>query len=212
MARLFSIRPAMSFKGRRSKGLRGWSGKPLHPPLTDFPIVAYVLAAVFDVVSYVAAYGNEAAKGADSGVAHDFFVAATYVIIAGAIVSLGAALTGFWDWWKGVERVPSSGLLGRAEHTQVWRTINWHMTVMLAVTALVVIDIVLRLGQFDQGYAGLPVTILSVLSAALVSYGAVYGGSLVYEYQFNVEGLEGSTAWDETEADQMPADHASSEW
>jgi hypothetical protein len=36
MARLFSIRPAMSLKGRRFKGLRGWSGKPLHPPLTDF--------------------------------------------------------------------------------------------------------------------------------------------------------------------------------
>jgi hypothetical protein len=26
----------------------------------------------------------------------------------------------------------------------------------------------------------------------------------VYEYQFNVEGLKGSTAWDETEEDQLP--------
>jgi hypothetical protein len=33
-------------------------------------------------------------------------VAATYVIIAGFIVSLGAALTGFWDWWKSIERPP----------------------------------------------------------------------------------------------------------
>jgi uncharacterized membrane protein len=212
MAKLFSIRPPLSFRGRKFKGLRGWSGKPLHPPLTDFPIVAYVLAAVFDVVSYVAAYGNETAEGADSGVAHDFFVAATYVIIAGAIVSLGAALTGFWDWWKGVERAPSTGFLGRAKHTQVWRTTNWHMTVMLTVTALVVIDILVRLAQFGEGYAELPTTILSVLAAALVSYGAAYGGSLVYDYQFNVESLEGSTVWDETEVDQMPADHSGSEW
>src|SRR5918999_5778622 len=120
MAKLFSISPPMSFRERKFKGLRGWSGKPLHPPLTDLPITAYVLAAVFDLISYVAAYGNDAAEGADSGVAHDFFVAATYVIIAGAIVSLGAALTGFWDWWKGVER-EKTGLLGRAKHTQVWR-------------------------------------------------------------------------------------------
>jgi uncharacterized membrane protein len=58
MAKLFSIRPPLSFRGRKFKGLRGWSGKPLHPPLTDFPIVAYVLAAVFDVISYVAAYAT----------------------------------------------------------------------------------------------------------------------------------------------------------
>lgn len=212
MTKLFSVRPAISFKGRKFKGLRGWSGKPLHPPLTDFPIVAYVLAAVFDLISYFAAYGKEAAEGAERGVAHDFFVAATYVIIAGAIVSLGAALTGFWDWWKGVEREPSTGFVGRATHTQVWRTINWHMTVMLTVTALVVVDIVVRLVQFDAGFAELPVTILSVLAAALVSYGAAYGGSLVYDYQFNVESLEGSTVWDETELDQKPADHAQSEW
>ncbi len=212
MTKLFSIRPSLSFKGRKFKGLRGWSGKPLHPPLTDFPIVAYVLAAMFDVISYFAAYGDETAEGARSGVAHDFFVAATYVIIVGAVVSLGAAVTGFWDWWKGVEREPSSGFLGRAKHTQVWRTINWHMTVMLTVTALVIVDIVVRLAQFDQGYAELPATILSLLVAALVSYGATYGGSLVYDYQFNVESLEGSTVWDEKETDQMPADHAGSEW
>ena len=49
--RKFSVRPVLTIKGRTFKGFRGWSGKPLHPPLTDFPIAAYVLAAVFDVVS-----------------------------------------------------------------------------------------------------------------------------------------------------------------
>jgi uncharacterized membrane protein len=206
MPKLFSIRPAMSLKGRKFKGLRGWSGKPLHPPLTDFPIAAYVLAAFFDIISSVAAYGDDAPKG----VAHDFFVAGTFVIVAGAIVSLGAGVTGFWDWWKGIERDPS-GVIGRAKHTQVWRTINWHMTVMLTVTGLVIVDIVVRLVGFDNGYASLPVTILSVLVAALVSYGATYGGSLVYDYQFNVESLEGSTVWDETEVDQAPSDYGHSE-
>ena len=51
--RKFSVRPTLTLKGRTFKGLRGWSGKPLHPPLTDFPIAAYVLAAVFDVAAFV---------------------------------------------------------------------------------------------------------------------------------------------------------------
>jgi uncharacterized membrane protein len=186
--------------------LAGMGRKTAASAANGFPITAYVLAAVFDVISYCAAYNNTAAGGANSGIAQDFFAAGTYVIIAGAIVSLGAALTGFWDWWKGIERDRSTGFLGRAKHTQVWRTINWHMTVMLTVTAIVIIDIVVRLVQFDQGYAQLPTMILSVLAAALVAYGAGYGGSLVYEYQFNVESLEGSTAWDEAEAGQMPGE------
>jgi len=48
--------------------------------------------------------------------------------------------------------------------------------------------------------------ILSLVAGVLVCYGATYGGSLVYDYQFNVESLDGSTAWEETESDQMPGD------
>jgi uncharacterized membrane protein len=197
MTRLFSVKPGMTLKGREFRGLRGWAGKPLHPPLTDFPIVCYLLAAVFDVISYFAA---------DDTIGRDFFVSGTYIIVAGAIVSLGTALTGFWDWWKGMERQASTGFPGKAKHTQVWRTANWHMAVMLTVTGLVIADIIVRLLQYHDGYAKLSTMILSVLAGALVSYGATYGGSLVYDYQFNVESLDGSTAWDETENDQLPGD------
>jgi uncharacterized membrane protein len=197
MTRLFSIKPSLTLKGREFRGLRGWAGKPSHPPLTDFPIVCYVLAAIFDVISYV---------GPSGSVARDFFVSGTYIIIAGAIVSLGTALTGFWDWWKGMERQPSTGFPGKAKHTQVWRTANWHMAVMLTVTGIVIADIIVRLLQSDVGHANFSTMILSILAGVLVSYGATYGGSLVYDYQFNVETLDGSTAWDETEIDQTPAD------
>ena len=203
MARLFSIKPGMTFKGREFRGLRGWAGKPLHPPLTDFPIVCYLFTALFDVISYYKAYGGRTEY---HSVARDFFVAATYVIIAGAIVSLGTALTGFWDWWKGLDRDRSGGVLGKAKHTQVWRTANWHMAVMLTVTVIVIIDIITRLVQFSDGYAGLFTMILSILAGLLVSYGASYGGSLVYDYQFNVESLEEKTVWDETEIDQNPGE------
>ena len=128
MPKLFSIKPTLTIRGRKFNGIRGWAGKPTHPPLTDFPIVCYVLAAVFDIVSYVAGGGSP-----PSVIAHDFNRAALFVIVAGAIVSLGTAITGFWDWWKGLPRDTSTGVIGRAEHTQVWRTANWHMTVMLTV-------------------------------------------------------------------------------
>lgn len=51
--RHFSFRPALTFRGRKFKGLRGFSGKPLHPPLTDVPLGAYVIASAFDVIAFI---------------------------------------------------------------------------------------------------------------------------------------------------------------
>ena len=51
--RKFSVRPTLTLKGRTFKGLRGWSGKPLHPPLTDIPIGAYVIVAALDLLSAI---------------------------------------------------------------------------------------------------------------------------------------------------------------
>ena len=202
MPRLFSIKPALTLRGRAFRGIRGWAGKPTHPPLTDFPVVCYVLAATFDLISFV---GHRGSGYSVRPFVRDFFMAGTYVIIAGAIVSLATATTGFWDWWKGIDREPT-GPLGRAKHTQVWRTINTHMTIMLTVTAIVVVDVTVRLGQMHTHYTTVGVLILSLAAGLLVTVGAAFGGSLVFDYRFNVESLGRSTVWDETEVDQMPAD------
>jgi uncharacterized membrane protein len=198
--RLFSIKPAMTIRGRRFMGLRGWTGKPWHPPLTDFPIVCLVLAAVFDLISAISA-------GSDAARARDFFVASTFVLVSGQVVGSGATLTGFWDWWRGLERDRSKGWLGRAKHTQVWRTVNWHAVVMISAMSLTAVNIVTRIASFDSGQAngtgGLNLA-LSMVGAAVIAFGAVYGGALVFDHQFNVEPLRGSTAWDETEKDQLP--------
>jgi uncharacterized membrane protein len=205
--RLFSIKPGLTFRGRRFRGVRGWAGKPSHPPFTDFPIVAYVFAAAFDVISYFTwDHGGRLGRiGAES------FIAATYVMMGGAVVSLVTATTGFWDWWKGIDRDRSTGFLGKAKHTQVWRTINWHASVMLTVTAVVLIDIVVRLSSYGDYHPSLIVMLLSVLAGLLVAFGALYGGALVYDYAFNVEGQDDSTVWDETEQDFYPEQHSGSE-
>ena len=188
MPRLFSIRPTLRIKGRKFKGLRGWAGKPFHPPLTDVPIGAYFLAAVFDLISFVT-------KNSDGSVSRDFFVAATYVWIGGAIVAVPTILTGIWDWLKSTPK-----------HTQAWRTANWHMAVMLTVTALVVADILLRLGDWDKGETTLTLLILSLLAGGLVAFGATYGGALVYEYGFNVETSGDHPVWHESEKDVFPGE------
>lgn len=185
MARLFSWKPAITYRGRKFKGLRGWAGKPTHPPLTDFPIVAYVLAGLFDTISFF--------LGDGSRVATDLFRAATYVIVAGAIVSLPTALTGFWDWLKST-----------SPRTQAWRTANAHMAAMITVTLIVVADIVGRIGQWDDGVTSGIVFALSAAATLLVSIGAVYGGSLVYDYGFNVETAGDSPVWHESETDVLP--------
>src|SRR5689334_11187169 len=143
--RRFSVRPTLTLRGRQFKGLRGWAGKPTHPPLTDIPVAAYVFAAIFDLVSFILAHGD---RSSTSTVGHESFIAATYVMVTGGIVSLATAATGFWDWWKGIDR-DKAGWLGKAKHTQVWRTINWHATLMLTTTGLVIIDVIIRLVQYD---------------------------------------------------------------
>ncbi len=184
--RRFSIRPTLSVKGRTFKGLRGWSGKPLHPPLTDFPIVAYLLGATFDVISAVAGPGHTFAR--------ELWHAGTYTFIAGGAVSLFAAVTGLWDAWKSSEA-----------GTQVRRTINTHATIMVTVTVAALADIAWRLNDYhSQLVTPIGITVLSVVIAVLVSAGATFGGSLVFEYGFNVETAGDHPAWHKSEQDVFP--------
>jgi uncharacterized membrane protein len=132
--RKFSVRPTLTLRGRTFKGLRGWAGKPSHPPFTDFPVAAYVLAAVFDVISVVGGHRHAWAQ--------EFFHAGTFVFIGGAIVSLLAALTGWWDWRKSSE--PGN---------QARRTINTHAVIMITVTVLALADIVWRLADYHTAFS-----------------------------------------------------------
>ena len=191
--RTFSIRPTLTFKGRTFKGLRGWSGKPLHPPLTDIPIAAYLLAAGFDVISF--------AGGQDRTWARELWHAGTYAFVAGVAVSVLAAFTGFWD-------ARASSEAG----TQARRTINTHAAIMIAVTVLALADLAWRITAYDSQLATpLAVAALSVVIALLVATGATFGGSLVFEYGFNVETAGDHPVWHKSETDVFPGRHGEEE-
>jgi uncharacterized membrane protein len=124
--------------------------------------------------------------------------AGTYAFVGGAIVSVFAALTGLFDWLRSSE-----------PGTQARRTVNTHATIMLTVTALTIVDIALRLNGYPT-HAVTPVGImvLSIVVAGLVGLGATYGGSLVFDYGFNVETAGDSPVWHTSETDVLPGSHA----
>jgi uncharacterized membrane protein len=174
-------------RGRTVKGLRGLSGKPLHPPLTDVPIAAYLFVAAFDIVS-VAVHSSHAALG------HQLYLAATWTLLGGAAVSVLTALTGAIDWWKSSE-----------PGTQARRTINAHATTMIVVTLIALTNLVLRLGPYgDRVFTPVGIVVLSVVAGALVSIGATIGGGLVYDYGFNVETAGDHPVWHKSETDVFP--------
>ncbi|HEY6318825.1 MAG TPA: DUF2231 domain-containing protein [Acidimicrobiia bacterium] len=183
--RHLSFRPALTLRGRAFKGLRGWAGKPLHPPLTDVPVGAYILVAAFDIISVL---------GKHHPWARDFYRAGTFALVGGAAVSLLAVLTGFWDWLRSTQ-------VG----TQARRTANAHALTMITVTVLVLADITTRILVYPGNHytPTLPL-ILSIAAALLTVVGGTLGGTLAFDYGFNVETAGDSPVWHQSEVDVLP--------
>jgi uncharacterized membrane protein len=119
------------------------------------------------------------------------------VFIGGAAFSVLAALTGFWDWLRSTEK-----------GTQARRTANAHALTMISVTVLVLVDIALRLDVYDtRGHPTVAILVISIVIAVLVSIGAAFGGTLVYDYGFNVETAGDSPVWHASEIDVLSGDH-----
>lgn len=185
--RRFSFRPSLTLTGRKFKGLRGYAGKPFHPPLTDVPIGAYSVVAGLDVLSRILHGGHPIA-------AAQLYKAGTFTMWGGAIVSLATALTGFWDWLKSSEA-----------GTQARRTINAHAWTMITATVLVIVDLVMRTWVYDDAVVTpWRVVIITLVIFGLITVGGTLGGELTYDYGFNVEVAGDSPVWAKSEADVMP--------
>ncbi|MDQ1689064.1 MAG: hypothetical protein QOK42_2039 [Frankiaceae bacterium] len=189
--RHFSFAPALTMSGRKKKGLRGLAGKPFHPPLTDVPVGTYTAAVVFDVLSAVLYGGHEQ-------LSTELYRAATWTLLVGAAVSLLAALTGWADWHRSSE-----------PGTQARRTINAHAVLMLTTTALILLDIALRITTYkDDEKTPVVVLVLTILAFLIMSVGSSIGGSVVYDYGFNVETAGDHPVWHKSETDVLPGEKA----
>ena len=178
----FSFRPALAVKGREFRGLRGFAGKPFHPPLTDVPIGAYVIAPVLDILSFV--FPAQAW-------APDVHRAAGFVYLGGAAVSLFTALTGFLDW------------LDTEKGTQIRRMANAHASLMILMTLLVLANLWYRYVASPGPNANSRLVVLGIAIFGLAVLGGTIGGSMVYDYGFNVETSTDSPVWHPSEQDVL---------
>jgi uncharacterized membrane protein len=189
MARFFSFRSSFTLREREGYGIRGWAGKPTHPPLTDIPISCYVLAGGFYVACLVATRNG-------AGWAHDALAAATWVQVAGLAGSVLAVITGLLDWPAATPR------------TQVWRTVNAHAALMTIATLLALADVVLRFRGPQLGGTVPNVAALAILVAVLTGLGAWIGTDLVFEYGFRVEPSRDTPAWNPSSVDILAGGQA----
>jgi uncharacterized membrane protein len=144
-----------------------------------------MVAAALDVISMI---------GQDQRWATDVYRAATYTLTAGLFVSVFAALTGFWDWFRSTEK-----------GTQARRTASAHGLTMVCVTVLALTDAGLRwFAYYDDAHTGVVVLVLSLAVAVLTVAGAAIGGELVFDYGFNVETAGDSPVWHKAEVDVLP--------
>jgi uncharacterized membrane protein len=79
---------------------------------------------------------------------------------------------------------------------------------MVTVTGLALVNIVWRLNDYHtHSHTPDGNVALSVVIALLVSLGATYGGTLVFDYGFNVATAVDSPVWHKSEEDVLPGQH-----
>ena len=111
-------------------------------------------------------------------------------------MSVFAVLTGFWDWLRSTEK-----------GTQARRTANAHAWTMITVTVLVV-GRHRRASRCFLGralHAGARAR-LSLAAAALTFLGGTLGGTLAFDYGFNVETAGDHPVWHKSETDVFPGE------
>jgi uncharacterized membrane protein len=161
-------------------------GRPAHPPLTDFPLAAYVFAAAFDLASVIG--------GGQHAWSRELWHAGTFVLVAGLAICLITMATGFWDLVRFPQRSAAAV-----------PTIVTHVCLMAAAFMIGAGDLAWRLSDYGSA-ASTPAGLvaLSLTAAVVACTGAFFGGKLVFGHGIGVpvEALAANNRWPEN----SPAD------
>src|SRR5215210_6529454 len=144
--------------------VKGFPGHPLHPPLTDATIGIYTGATASGVLAAL-------------GVSEENMAVAWWLaLVAGLVVTLPTAATGFVDW------------LAITWGTPLWRKAKAHMLAMQGASVLFLLAAVLgHAGYVDRDLGGAPLT-LTLLGFATLTLGGWLGGSIVFVHGMRVLG------------------------
>lgn len=142
--------------------IKGWPGKPSHPPLTDASIGAYTVGAAMLVAGALGLEEEQMAHGA-------------LLAIGGGLALAGpTALTGFLDW------------LGMERGTPWRRTATIHLFTMVIATVLFAVTFIAHLNGYDDGHIETLALILGLVALATLTAGGYIGGTMVYVYGVRV--------------------------
>jgi uncharacterized membrane protein len=142
--------------------LKGFPGKPLHPPLTDASIGAYTVGVAMLVLGALGVEETQMAHGA------------LLAIGGGLAVAAPTALTGLLDWLD----IPK----GTPRRT----TATIHLVVMVSATVLFALTFIAHLDGYDDGQVETLPLVLGIAAETLLATGGFIGGSLVFVYGVRV--------------------------
>jgi uncharacterized membrane protein len=149
--------------------IKGWAGKPSHPPLTDVSIGAYTVGVVMLVLGALGVEEEQMAHGA------------LLAISGGLVVALPTAVTGLVDWLD----IPG----GTARKTIA----TTHLLVMLTATVAFAGTWLAQLDGYEHDKVKTLALILGLVAEALLTVGGYLGGTLVFVFGIRVVKKEEAT-------------------
>jgi uncharacterized membrane protein len=138
--------------------VKGWPGKPSHPPLTDATIGAYTIGVAMLVFGALGVQEEQMAHGA------------LLAIGGGVILALPTASTGLLDW------------LDIPKGTPARMTATLHLFTMLTATVVFALTFVAQLDGYDHGNVKALALIAGLVAEALLIVGGALGGTIVFVY------------------------------
>ena len=132
------------------------AGHPIHPMLLPFPLALWTTSFVVDILFYFLRHPT-------------LLVIAKFMLAAGCIGALAAAIPGFIDWMA-------------IKNGDVKKVANWHARLNIAALVVFAISFFLRLGSYS-GLVGRKLTIpflLSLVGMILITISGWLGGELVF--------------------------------
>ena len=152
--------------------IRGFPGKPLHPPLTDVAIGAYTVGVTMLVVGALGVEEEQMAHGA------------LLAISGGILVTVPTALTGVVDWLKIPDGTPAATMA------------TIHLAVMVLATVLFVVTAILQLDGYREDHVATGAWIVGLAAESVLAAGGYLGGSVLFVYGVRVLGRPGTPVRD----------------
>jgi uncharacterized membrane protein len=144
--------------------VKGWPGKPSHPPLTDASIGAYTVGVAMLVAGAIGIETSQMAVGS------------LIALSGGLLLAAPTAITGLIDWLDIPKRTPA-------------RTVaTVHLITMVSATVLFALTWLAQRPGYDPGDIETLALVLGLAAEATLAVGGYLGGTIVFVYGNRVLG------------------------